>query len=191
MSLRTTVRDAFPPLADIGDEELRTGVVDAWEIALRENGTPDLDSVRWFGPYQAKLGLSDEYLVDHIGDVAAAAGALAEAFINRRDAPIDLDVVTAGALVHDLSHVAEFDGPDWSPVGELLGHPFYGVHVARRAGLPLGVQHIVISHPPTTATDPATLEAEIVARADAATASAIKARAYDNLLDAPAAGRYG
>lgn len=190
MSLRSTVRDAFPSVADIEDEDLGDSVVDAWEIALTENGSPDLDSVLWFGPYQAKLGLSDEYLVDHIGDVVAAATALAGAFIDRRDAPIDLDIVTAGALVHDMSHVAEFDGSAWSPVGELLGHPHYGVYAARRAGLPLEVQHIVLSHPPTTATDPATLEAEIVARADAATASAIKARACDNLLDAPPAGRY-
>lgn len=190
MTTREEIRTAFPEIEDVEDEDVATGVVDAWEIALTENGSPDIGSIRWFEPFQTRLGLSDEYLVEHIRDVVAGCVALAEALIERRDMPLDMDVILAGALVHDLSHAAEFDGPEWSEIGELLGHPHYGVYVVRRAGLPIEVEHIVLSHPPSTATDPATMEAEIVSRVDGAVASAIKSRSFDNLLDAPEAGRY-
>lgn len=190
MALRDDIRRALPEIDGIEDDDLAAAVVEAWAIALEENGSPELDSLKWFEPYQARLGLDDEYLVDHVRDVTAAATAVAESLVETRDAPIDLDVVVAGALVHDISHTAEFDGEEWTPVGELLGHPHYGVYVARKAGLPVEVEHIVLSHPPSTSTDPATLEAEVVAHVDATVASAIKARSYDNLLDAPAAGRY-
>jgi hypothetical protein len=68
----------------------------------------------------------------------------------------------------------------------LLGHPYYGVYLTRTAGLPIEIQHIVLSHTDVTVVEPATLEADIVKRADAATASAIRSRAYDDLRAVPA-----
>lgn len=190
MTLREDIRAALPELELIEDEALADAVVEAWAIAMTENGHEDIHALRWFEPYQTRLGLDDEYLVDHVRDVTNAARALATSLNETRDAGVDLDVVTAGGLVHDVSHTAEFDGAEWTPVGELLGHPHYGVYVARAAGLPVEVEHIVLSHPPSTSTAPATLEAEVVAGVDKTVASAIKARSYENLLDAPSAGRY-
>lgn len=190
MSLRDDIRAAFPELQSIEDAALADAVVEAWALAIAENDHEDPHALQWFAPYQARLGLEDESLVEHVRDVTAAARALAASLNETRDADVDLDVVTAGGLVHDVSHTAEFDGKAWTPVGELLGHPHYGVYVARSAGLPVEVEHIVLSHPPSTSTDPATLEAEVVAAVDRTVASAIKSRAYENLLDAPPAGRY-
>ena len=185
MGERDEVRETFPELEQIEDDELRSSVVDAWATALEENGSPDLASFTWLGPYQATLGLSDELLADHIRDVTAAAVGIADAFVERRENDIDLDTVIAGALVHDVSHLGEFEGAEWSRTGRLLGHPYYGVYLTRSAGLPVEVQHIILSHTTQTDVEPAILEAEIVKRADAATANAICARAYDDLRDAP------
>jgi 23S rRNA maturation-related 3'-5' exoribonuclease YhaM len=87
--------------------------------------------------------------------------------------------VIAGALVHDVSKLYEFDGMDQTDVGRLLGHPHYGVHIVSQAGLPVEVAHIVLSHTRRTTIDPATIEAEIVRRADETAASAIRNRASD------------
>ena len=105
MSIREQIRDTFPEIDEIEEEKIKSGVVDAWAIALEENDGPNLRTLPWFGPYQAKLGLSDELLADHIRDVTAVAIGIVEAFIERRQVSIDLDVVIAGALVHDVSQV--------------------------------------------------------------------------------------
>lgn len=186
MNVQEKIHETFPELVEINNDQLRSCVVDAWSIALEENGNPDLAAIPWLGPYQRKIGLSGELLADHIRDVTAAACGIAEAFINRRNASLNLDTVLAGAIVHDVSQLGEVHGEEWTQVGRLLGHPYYGVYVARSAGLPIEIQHIVLSHTPATAVDPATLEADIIMRADRATASAIRSRAFDDLRDAPA-----
>jgi len=178
------IRDAFPELKHIADEDLRASVAGAWETAVSETGVEDLHAVPWFPPAQRDLGLDDEYLVPHVRDVTACAADIAETLVERRGADVSLDTVIAGALVHDVSKLYEFDGMDETPVGNLLGHPHYGVHVVARAGLPVEIAHIVLSHTPRTSVEPATLEAEVVRRADEAAAAAIKATAVEDLREA-------
>ncbi|MEF8888251.1 MAG: HD domain-containing protein [Haloarculaceae archaeon] len=175
------VRAAFPELEAVQDEQLRTGVVRAWATAIEENDVDDLTAVPWLPPTQRDLGLEEARLVDHVRDVTECALALAETLTERRDLPLSLDTVVAGALVHDVSKLAEFDGMDATPVYDLLGHPYYGVHVVARAGLPVELAHIVLSHTPRTTVEPATLEAELVRRADEAAAAAIRSGAVDDL----------
>jgi len=175
------VRTAFPELEAVEDDDLRAGVVRAWATAIEENGVEDFHAVPWLPPTQRELGLEDARLVDHVRDVTDCALALAETLAERRDLPLSLDTVVAGALVHDVSKLAEFDGMEPTPVYDLLGHPYYGVHAVARAGLPVELAHIVLSHTPRTTVEPATLEAELVRRADEAAAAAIRSGAVDDL----------
>ncbi len=179
----TDVHDAFPELQHVEDDDLRAGVREAWEKAMAETGVEDLHEVPWFPPAQRELGIEDEYLVPHVRDVTACAVDIAETLVERRGVDVSLDTVIAGALVHDVSKLHEFDGMDTTPVGDLLGHPHYGVHVVARAGLPVELAHVVLSHTPRTSVEPATLEAEIVRRADETAAAAIKATAVDDLRE--------
>ncbi|MFC7154012.1 HD domain-containing protein [Halomarina halobia] len=174
---------AFPKLAAIRDDDLRSGVREAWTTAIADNEIDDLDAVPWFPPAQRRLDLPDATLVEHVRDVTAAAVALAEALVERGYDPA-IDAVLAGALVHDVSKLYEFDGMEETAVGRLLGHPHYGAAVVDRAGLPVEVAHVVLSHTRRTAVEPATLEAEIVRRADEVAASALRLRAVDDLRDA-------
>ena len=176
-----TVRAAFPELEAIEDDDLRARVVRAWTTAIEENDVEGLHAVPWLPPTQRDLGLEDARLVDHVRDVTDCALALAETLTERRDLALSLDTVVAGALVHDVSKLAEFDGMEPTPVSDLLGHPYYGVHVVSRAGLPVELAHIVLSHTPRTTVEPATLEAELVRRADEAAAAAIRSGAVDDL----------
>jgi HD superfamily phosphodiesterase len=175
-----TVRAAFPELEAVEDDDLRAGVVRAWATAMAENGVDDLAAVPWLPPTQRELGLEEARLVDHVRDVTECALALAETLADRRALALSLDTVVAGALVHDVSKLAEFDGMEPTPVYDLLGHPYYGVHVVARAGLPVELAHIVLSHTPRTTVEPATLEAELVRRADEAAAAAIRSEAVDD-----------
>lgn len=169
----------FPALADIEDDDLRTGVREAWAIACADAGietTAALAEVQWFPPVQQELDV-DATLVEHVRDVTRGAEALAEAI----RAPVDDDLLRAGALVHDVSKLAEFDGMDTTRTYDLLGHPYYGVHVTAAVGLPVELQHVVLSHTSRTAVEPATLEAVLVRRADEAAAATLRWRGTNDL----------
>jgi len=174
------IRRAFPALEAIQDETLRAGVVEAWRLGATEGGVTDLAAVPWLPPTQRELDIEDEPLVDHVRDVTALATALAETLVDRRTVALSLDTVVAGALVHDVSKLVEFDGMESTPIYDLLGHPYYGVHLVARAGLPVELAHVVLSHTSRTAVEPATLEATIIRRADEIAATAIRARATGN-----------
>ncbi len=175
------IRSAFPELEAIEDDELRAGVIDAWTTAVAEHDIDDITAVPWFPPSQRELGLDDEYLVDHVRDVTACAITVTETLLERRPADVSLDTVIAGALVHDVSKLAEFDGMDETAISGLLGHPHYGVYSVAQADLPVELAHIVLSHTSRTTVEPATLEAEIVRHADEIAAAAIRSRATDDL----------
>lgn len=178
------LEELLPELDQIEDPDLRAGVREAWRSAVEETGTESLETAPWFPPVQRELDLPDETLLAHVRDVTACAIALAESLIERRDAAVDLDTLVAGALVHDVSKLYEFDGMEDTPVGTLLGHPYYGVHVVSRVGLPVELSHIVLSHTRRTTVEPATIEAEIVRRADETAAAAIRMEAVSDLRDA-------
>jgi HD superfamily phosphodiesterase len=183
------IETVFPELEAVDDDALRSGVARAWTIAADDNGidVADLEAVPWFPPAQRELGMAadDVSLVEHVRDVTACAVGLAESLADREYVPgIDMDTVVAGALVHDVSKLYEFDGMERTEVGGLLGHPYFGVSVTARADLPVEMAHIVLSHTPRTNVEPATLEAAFVRRADEAAATAIKANVLTDLRDA-------
>lgn len=173
----TVVRETFPAIARIEDDDLRAGVVEAWTAALSETGW-DLAEVPWFPPLQAEWGLPDERTVPHVRDVVAASEALADAMLER-GAALSTDLVLAGALVHDISKLYEFAPPDGAEteIHALLGHPNYGIVPAARAGLPTEVLHVVLAHSRRTNVEPETLEAQIVTHADRVAAASIQVRA--------------
>ena len=109
---------------------------------------------------------------------------LAETLQERRSVDLSIYTVVAGALVHDVSKLYEFDGMESTKIGTLLGHPYYGVYVVAAAGLPVELAHIVLSHTHRTGVEPATLEAIIIRQADNVAAAAIRARAVNDLRKA-------
>ena len=170
------IESVFPEIESIEDDGLRTGVATAWTTAAGVNGldVADLPEQPWLPP-QERTDDGPKLLVDHVRDVTACAVGLAESLLQRRpDLAVDLDTVIAGALVHDVSKLYEFDREARTDVGELLGHPYYGVAVVSQANLPVAVAHVVLSHSPETDVDPATLEAELVRRADETAAAAAR-----------------
>ena len=188
-ALPDDLADVFPALDDVDDPALRAGVVEAYAVALGDTDWTDLREVPWLPDEQARLGLPDESNVEHVNEVAALATGMADTLLASRPAvDLDRDLVVAGALVHDVSKLYEFaagrTGADAAtPYYDLLGHPYVGVAVCERAGLPIEVSHVVLSHTSRTTVEPATLEAEVVRRADEVAAAAIRSRAGDDPLD--------
>ncbi|MFB6205918.1 MAG: HD domain-containing protein [Haloglomus sp.] len=179
------VEECFPELDAIADSDLRAGVVDAWLAGAGEGGVDDLRAVSWLPPTERELGIQgEESLVAHVRAVVACARALADALADRRGTAVDGDLLVAGALVHDISKLVEFDGAEPTSTYDLLGHPYHGVHLVAAAGLPVELAHIVLSHTSRTSVEPAFLEAALVRRADEIAATAIRAGAVDDLRNA-------
>jgi putative nucleotidyltransferase with HDIG domain len=179
---REAVERTFPELRSVEDDSLRGGVIGAWVAACVDAGIDDageLAAVPWYPPLQLELGIPSEAetLVDHSRDVTAGALALADA-VAARDG-LDRDLLVAAALVHDVSKLVEFDGLGETTVGSLLGHPYYGVHLIERSGLPTECAHVVLSHSDRTSLEPAFLEAELIKRADQAATEAVRERWAD------------
>ncbi len=83
---------------------------------------------------------------------------------------IDMDMLIAGAILIDIGKLIEYDKVNGklvtSKAGYLLRHPFSGVSIADRFGLPYEVQHIIAYHAKEGDLAKRSVEAIIVHHAD-------------------------
>jgi putative nucleotidyltransferase with HDIG domain len=151
----TQIAGLFPNLMDISDAGLRDKVAAVWEEALASGAEGkgwSAEELRKI-PFTLLAGEIDLRYVEHLNSCAkqciAIAGVLREVFGDR--IPIHLDHLIAGALLADVGKPLEFDkNTDGSPkkgrFGDLLRHPFSGVALCYKHGIPAEVMHIVATH---------------------------------------------
>lgn len=145
----------FPDLMQISDSALRDAVATVWNEALTtgcggKGWTPDeLRHVK----FTLLAGDIDMTYVDHLNSCVkqciAIAKVLGEVF--GETVPINLDHLIAGALLADVGKPLEFDKDASGNVikgqyGEMLRHPFSGVAMCYKHGIPAEVMHIVATH---------------------------------------------
>jgi putative nucleotidyltransferase with HDIG domain len=149
------IAELFPNLMDIKDARLRDKVAAVWNEALTTGcggkgwSTDELRRV----PFTLLAGDIDLRYIEHLNSCCkqciAIAGVLNETFGDR--IPIDLDVLIAGSLLADVGKPLEFDKDASGKVikgryGEMLRHPFSGVAMCYKHGIPPEVMHIVATH---------------------------------------------
>jgi len=149
------IAQLFPNIMDIKDAALRDRVAAVWDEALTTGCGGKgwtFDEIRAI-PFTLLAGKIDLRFVEHINSCCkqciAIAGVLKEVFGDR--VPVNLDVLIAGALLADVGKMLEFDKNDRGEVvkgryGDLLRHPFSGVAMCYKHGLPPEVMHIVATH---------------------------------------------
>ncbi len=130
----------FPLLGDIKDEELRGKVAECWQLAMKRGGWDSLEDI----PFTLLLPDAGEF-TGHVNRVTAMAAAVA----GERD-DIDMDVLIAGALLHDVGKLLEYERVDGqvqkSPMGHIIRHPVSGAALATETGLPDSVVSIIAAH---------------------------------------------
>ena len=86
------------------------------------------------------------------------------------DVSINMDLLISGAILIDVGKLLEYEIVDGklstSKEGKLLRHPFSGVSIADRFGLPAEVQHIIAYHSKEGDLGKRTIESIIVHHAD-------------------------
>jgi putative nucleotidyltransferase with HDIG domain len=103
--------------------------------------------------------------------------------------PVDMDVLISGGILRDAGKLVEYERRDdgtfiQTREGKLLRHPFTGMELAARCGLPAEVQHIIASHAGEGAKVERTTESIIVHHADFISFEAIKGLAKTKALSA-------
>ncbi|MEO0162382.1 MAG: HD domain-containing protein [candidate division WOR-3 bacterium] len=130
----------FPEIAQIENAELKKGVVKAWLLAINRGNWKELENI----PFTLLIP-TQKNLIEHTRSVTQMALAIA-----RMRKELNQDIVLAGALVHDVGKLLEYEFKEGkfikSRYGELVRHPVSGYQLVLEAGLPLEVAHIVAAH---------------------------------------------
>ena len=148
--MKEETRRLFPELEEISDPSLREATLGAWLLGMERGGwnPRDLDLL----PFTLLIPKCDVSLLAHTRAVTRAAIKVAEILTEffHESLRVSRDILISGALVHDVGKLVEFEKKEGffvkSRAGSLLRHPFSGVFLAERAGLPPDVTHIVAVH---------------------------------------------
>ncbi len=149
------IAQLFPPLMEIKDESLREKVAAVWSEAI----TTGCGGKGWtFDELRAVkftllAGDIDMTFVEHLNSCARQCIAIADVLESsfRCGIPIQRDHLIAGALLADVGKPLEYDKDASGKViqgkfGQQVRHPFSGVALAYKHGIPGEVLHIIATH---------------------------------------------
>ena len=149
------VAELFPNLMDIKDSSLRKKVAAVWNEAITTGcggkgwTFQELRDVK----FTLLAGDIEMTFIEHLNSCVrqciAIADVLESAFTC--DIPICRDTLISGALLADCGKPLEFDKNSQGDVikgnfGEALRHPFSGVAMAYKHGIPPEVMHMIATH---------------------------------------------
>ncbi len=164
--------ELWPEIEWIKDPELRKQTADVWEKALEQSVLTGEDLKRipftlLCGPDLKVSFMAHKRAVVHI---ARDSGNKMNEFFGD-ELPVDMDVLLSGAILADVGKLLEYVLDEngkavQGSYGKLLRHPFSGVSLAERCGIPPEVCHIIAAHAGEGDMVKRTTEAYIVHHAD-------------------------
>ncbi len=165
-----SVRNLLPELDLIKQEELKNSVISVWQDAIDLGGwtADDIANI----PFTLLIPDCKFDLVMHTRVVTRTAIQIAETLIENygKAVSIDMDVLIAGGILHDVGKLLEYvrkgDAVVKSEKGSLLRHPFSGQALAYKHGLPFQVLHMIAYHSKEGDLGKRTTEAIIIHHAD-------------------------
>jgi hypothetical protein len=149
------IAELFPDLLSIADADLRDRTAAVWHEAITTGcggkgwTIEELRAIR----FTLLAGDIDLRFIEHINSCVKQClvieKVLNEVYGDR--VPINHDHLVAGALLADVGKPLEYDRDARGNVvqgrfGEMLRHPFSGVALCHKHGLPAEVMHMVATH---------------------------------------------
>ncbi|AFH48862.1 Putative hydrolase [Ignavibacterium album JCM 16511] len=168
--MREKVLSIWPEINWIKDQQLREKVLNCWVYAIENSVlTPeDLEMI----PFSLLIKDCKISFMNHKRTAVQLSVDIAKRMKENfgDEILIDMDILIAGAILIDVGKLIEYDKVDGklttSKAGKLLRHPFSGVAIADRFGLPPEVQHIIAYHAKEGDLAKRSVEAIIVHHAD-------------------------
>lgn len=164
------VKKLWPELEWIKDEDLRRKTAETWALALSESplSVSDLNEI----PFSLLIKDCPVTFMEHkrsVVHIAYMSAKTMQKFFGD-NLPVDLDVVVSGAILCDVGKLLEYEKVDGKAVvsqfGRYVRHPFSGVGLAMKCGVPDAVCHIIAAHAGEGDHVKRTTEAYIVHHAD-------------------------
>lgn len=130
----------FPLLKEIKNEEIKEKVKKCYEIAMERGKWENLEEM----PFTLLIPNAYSY-VKHVNSVAKMAYEIGKV----RD-DVDMDVLIAGAILHDVGKLLEYEKKDGrvvkSKLGRYLRHPVSGAALAMEVGLDDKIINVIAAH---------------------------------------------
>ncbi len=141
----------LPEINLIEDQELRGKVTDCWQEAIEFRGWTE-ELLRRI-PFTLLAENVSIPFIDHVRAVClmcVACDDVLDTVHGKNKTPINRDYLIAGAMLADVGKLLEFEIIDGQAVksdyGKHIRHPFSGVGLAFKHGLPSEVMHIIATH---------------------------------------------
>lgn len=168
--MRDQVLKIWPEINWIQNKDLREKTLDCWVYAIENSvlSTEDLEVI----PFSLLIKDCKITFMNHKRTAVQLSVDIAKKMKENfgDEIKIDMDLLISGAILIDVGKLIEYDKVDGklttSKAGKLLRHPFSGVAIADRFGLPHEVQHIIAYHAKEGYDAKRSVEAIIVHHAD-------------------------
>ena len=146
--MREKLLQLIPEFNEVRDHVLSGAVIKTWETALNESGMTPEDLVDM--PFTLLINPCPVNFIQHTRAVTRLALAAADIYEQIHDIKLKRDLLAAGALLHDVGKIVEYrrDGNTFvkSDTGRFLRHPFTGVSLALKCGIPPEAAHMIAAH---------------------------------------------
>lgn len=168
--MKDKVLEIWPEINWIKDEDLREKTLQCWVYAIENSVlTPeDLEKI----PFSLLIKDCNVSFMNHKRTAVQLSVEIAKIMEKNFDnsIKIDMDTVISGAILIDVGKLLEYemDGDKLvtSDAGKLVRHPFSGLAIADRFGIPAEIQHIIATHSKEGDLGKRTVESIIVHHAD-------------------------
>ncbi len=168
--MREKVLNIWPEIHWIKDEGLREKTLNAWVYAIENSvlSAEDLEKI----PFSLLIKDCNVSFMNHKRTCVQLAVDIAKRMQENfgDEIQIDMDILISGAILIDVGKLLEYKIEDGklttSDMGKIVRHPFSGLAIAYKFGLPPEVQHIIGTHSKEGDLGKRTVESIIVHHAD-------------------------
>jgi putative nucleotidyltransferase with HDIG domain len=168
--MREKILKIWPEINWIKDKELKEKVIQCWVYAIENSVlTPeDLEKI----PFSLLIKDCKITFMNHKRTTVQLAIEMAKIMKKNfgDEIKIDMDLLTAGAILIDIGKLLEYEIVDGklttSSAGKLVRHPFSGLAIAAKFDLSPEIQHIIGTHSKEGDLGKRTVESIIINHAD-------------------------
>ena len=146
------VLELLPEINEIQDHDLQKKVISCWveAMAYRNWTVQELQGI----PFTLLAENVQIFFIEHVRTctkMAIAVDKVLDQAYGKRKTPVNRNYLVAGCLLADVGKLFEFDKKADGTVfksdyGKHLRHPFSGVGLAFKHGLPSEVMHVIAVH---------------------------------------------